>query len=258
MHKKIKIIVTDLDKTLLDNKGNISEYSKITLEKCMEKNIIIAFATARPIRATKIFYPIIKPNAIICHNGAEVLVNDKIIYQCGISPEIFNKIIRKLECYFPEYNLAIEIGDKIYTNFNPEIYWGKMDYENINDRPNEYADKILIGIRKIERINEIEKYLSDELYLERSKGAISGDIGLIINKGATKWNAIKKLLKYYNVGVENILSFGDNENDLEMIKNCGTGVAVENGIEEIKNIAKYVCGTNEDNGVANWIEQNIL
>jgi Cof subfamily protein (haloacid dehalogenase superfamily) len=252
------MIVTDLDKTLLDNKGNISEYSKSILEKCMEKNIIVVFATARPIRATKIFYPAIKPNALICHNGAEVLVDNKTIHQCGIKSETCNKIIDKLTYYFSEFNLAIEIDDRLYTNFDPSIYWGKMDYENINNRPDTHADKILVGINDAGRFTELEKHLSDELYLEKSKGAFGGDIGLIINKGATKWNGIKELSKYYKIGIENIISFGDNENDLDMTKNCGIGIAVGNGIEEIKNIAKYVCETNEDDGVAKWLEKNIL
>jgi Cof subfamily protein (haloacid dehalogenase superfamily) len=254
----VKMIVTDLDKTLLDNKGNISEYSKNIIKKCIKKDIIVVFATARPIRATKIFYQIIKPHAIICHNGAEVLVGDKIIHQCGINPEIYDDIIKKLTNYFSEYNLAIEIDDEIYTNFDPSIYWGKMNYRNINNRPNEIADKILIGINNINELDEIKKHLSNELYLERSKGSLDGEIGLIINKEATKWNGIKKLSKYYNIGVEYIVSFGDNENDLEMIKNSGIGIAVGNGIDEIRGMAKYICETNENDGVANWIEKNIL
>jgi Cof subfamily protein (haloacid dehalogenase superfamily) len=258
MDNKIKMIVTDLDKTLLDNKGNILEYSKKILQKCMERDFIVAFATARPIRATKIFYPTIKPHATICHNGAEVLIDDEIIHQCGIRSETVNSIIEKLTSCFSQYNLAVEIDDKIYTNFDPSIYWGDMDYENINNRPNKHADKIIVGINDLGKINEIEKHLPEELYLEKSKGAIRGEIGLIINKGATKWNGLKKLARYYKVATKNIISFGDNENDLEMVKNCGIGIAVENGIDEIKNIAKDICGTNEGDGVAHWIEKNIL
>jgi hydroxymethylpyrimidine pyrophosphatase-like HAD family hydrolase len=43
-----------------------------------------------------------------------------------------------------------------------------------------------------------------------------------------------------------------------MIKNCGIGVAMENGLEEIKNNAKYICGKNNEDGIAKWIEENIL
>ena len=55
-----------------------------------------------------------------------------------------------------------------------------------------------------------------------------------------------------------LVAFGDDMNDLEMIKNCGTGVAVENALDEIKNVAKYICGTNNDDGVAKWLEKYML
>jgi Cof subfamily protein (haloacid dehalogenase superfamily) len=258
MNNKIKIIVTDLDKTLLNDNENISKYSKNILEKCMENNIIVVFATARPIRATRIFYAMIKPNALICHNGAEILVDDKIIYKCGIKPEIVNALIEKSDKIFSEYNIAVEINDRIYTNFDPSIYWGKMDYEDIKNRPMEDADKVIIGINSMEKIMEMKKHLPDELYFEKSIGKFGGSLGLIINRESTKWNGVKKLLERYKIGIENVIAFGDNENDYEMIKKCGIGIAMENGIEEVKKNAKYICGNNNEDGVAKWIEKNIL
>jgi hydroxymethylpyrimidine pyrophosphatase-like HAD family hydrolase len=68
----------------------------------------------------------------------------------------------------------------------------------------------------------------------------------------------KKLSEYYKININNIAAFGDDVNDIEMIKKCGIGIAVENAIEEVKNNADYICGNNENNGMAHWIEQNIL
>ena len=95
MDNKTQMIITDLDKSLLNNERIISEYTKSAFEKCMKNNILVVFATARPIRVTKIFYSMIKPNAIICHNGAEVLVDDKIIYQCGIESIMAKRLLKK-------------------------------------------------------------------------------------------------------------------------------------------------------------------
>ena len=53
-------------------------------------------------------------------------------------------------------------------------------------------------------------------------------------------------------------AFGDDVNDVEMVRNCGTGVAVDNAIDAVKAAAKYACGNNEDDGVAKWLEQHIL
>jgi HAD superfamily hydrolase (TIGR01484 family) len=156
----------------------------------------------------------------------------------------------------PKANLAIETNDQIYTNFDASIIWvdiiaKKLDIENF---PKTEIDKIIIEMETVEKIKEIEKYLPDELYLEINEGKL----GLIMNRGATKWNAIKELLKYYKIEIKNTIAFGDDYNDLEMIENCGVGIAMENGIEEIKNKAKCICGKNDEDGIAKWIEENIV
>ena len=73
-----------------------------------------------------------------------------------------------------------------------------------------------------------------------------------------KWNAIKAVSDFYNINTDMLVAFGDDKNDLEMIKNCGIGVAVKNALDEVKNVAKYICETNNNDGVAKWLEKNIL
>jgi len=92
------------------------------------------------------------------------------------------------------------------------------------------------------------------LYLEISEG----EIAIIMAKEATKWNGVKELLKHYKIKKEGTVAFGDDYMDIEMIEKCGIGVAMENGIEEIKTKAKYICGKNTEDGIAKWIEKNIL
>ena len=77
-------------------------------------------------------------------------------------------------------------------------------------------------------------------------------------KGATKWNGIKKILEYYKISVKNSIAFGDDYNDIEMIENCGIGIAMENGIEEIKSKAKCICKNNTEDGIAKWIKEYVL
>jgi HAD superfamily hydrolase (TIGR01484 family) len=125
---------------------------------------------------------------------------------------------------------------------------------DIDNLPATDIDKIIIEMESIEKIRQIEKYLPEELYLEINEGKL----GLIMNKGATKWNAIKRLSQYYQIEIKNTIAFGDDYNDLEMVKNCGIGVAMNNGISEIKNKAKYICGNNNEDGIAKWIEENIM
>ena len=254
----VKLIATDLDGTLLNNEGQISIYSKTVLEKCMELGIKIAFATARPIRATTIFYPTVKPDAIICHNGAYVIIDNKIIAKHNIKYDLVSEIIGKINQLFIEYKLIVEVNDKMYTNFDPNLYWDNLEFESINNMPYIDADKIIVGINDVDELMKIKSLLPDELYFEKDTGTKGGVIGLIINKEAKKWNGIKELQHYYKINDNEVIVFGDNENDYEMIKNCKIGISVNNAIDEIKKISKYVCENNNDDGVAKWIEKNVL
>jgi hydroxymethylpyrimidine pyrophosphatase-like HAD family hydrolase len=70
--------------------------------------------------------------------------------------------------------------------------------------------------------------------------------------------AIETMKKNENIAINKIVAFGDDCNDLAMIQKCGIGVAMGNGTAEIKNAAKYVCGTNNEDGVGKWIEEHLL
>ena len=247
------MIVTDLDKSLLRSDKTISEFTKTIFNKCKEKNIIIVFATARPIRSTKAFIQEIKPNAVIYHNGAIVIADQKELYCNKFSSEKAKILLKTIEEKYPESTLSIDINDKMYTNFDTEV---KMEYQKIdfNNLPNFDVEKIIIGSIPIEKIIETKQFIPKDLYLQID----SGEFGVIMNKGVSKWNGIKELMKYYKIKSKEIVSFGDDYNDILMVKNCGIGVAMENGIEEIKKSSKYICKTNDEDGIANWINNKIL
>ena len=78
------------------------------------------------------------------------------------------------------------------------------------------------------------------------------------NPNAVKWSAIKAVSDFYNIDTNMLVAFGDDMNDLEMLKNCGIGVAVENALDEVKDVTDYICETNNDDGVARWLEKYIL
>ena len=73
-----------------------------------------------------------------------------------------------------------------------------------------------------------------------------------------KKNAIEIVSKKQNISLSEIVAFGNGDNDIEMIKYCGTGIAMENAPDTVKMVSKNICGNNNEDGVAKWIEQNIL
>jgi len=256
MKNKIQMIITDLDKSLLNNERQITEYTKDIFQECIKEGIIVVFATARPLRTTKLFFSSIKPNAAICHCGAVVYIDDKQIFQSSIEHHVTKEILNKIINDYPKANLSVESNDEIYSNFDltkfyPHIVYKNMDIENL---PKTNIDKILVSLEHFNNAEDIKKYLSNELYFVISDGLI----GMILNKNATKWNGVKRLLDQYKIKNKNAIAFGDDFSDIEMIKNCGVGIAMENGITEIKKEAKYICGINDEDGIAKWIKENII
>lgn len=80
----------------------------------------------------------------------------------------------------------------------------------------------------------------------------------IMHTSSSKFNAIAFLSKHTGIASEDIISFGDDYNDVEMLQKCGVGVAVENAVNEAKAAAKFICETNEKDGVAKYLEKYIL
>jgi hydroxymethylpyrimidine pyrophosphatase-like HAD family hydrolase len=83
------------------------------------------------------------------------------------------------------------------------------------------------------------------------------DLYRFADRSAVKWNAVKAVAEHYCIYTGNIAAFGDDINDLEMIRNCGIGVAVENAVDEVKAAARYICDTNDSDGVAKWLEEHM-
>jgi hydroxymethylpyrimidine pyrophosphatase-like HAD family hydrolase len=73
-----------------------------------------------------------------------------------------------------------------------------------------------------------------------------------------KMNAIEIIAKDQNISLSEIAAFGDGPNDIKMVKNCGTGIAMKNAEHAVKRFSKDICGNNKEDGVAKWIEKNIL
>lgn len=80
----------------------------------------------------------------------------------------------------------------------------------------------------------------------------------IMSKEATKWNGIKQMLSHFNISPIDAVYFGDDNDDIEPIKNCGLGVAVSNAIPSVLDVADRIIDSNDMDGVANFIEVNIL
>jgi Cof subfamily protein (haloacid dehalogenase superfamily) len=255
----IKMIVMDLDGTLLTDDKNISNYTLSILEKCKNIGIKIVIATARSEKSSKRFIDILRPDFIILNGGALVNDNKKIISKKLLPKETAMEIITEIykNKAIGEIKVETETGHYLICDDEQKNnLFADEKYRYLNITKGIQNDLIKI------RVEIFDKKVVEKLRKKYTECEMNGFTGenwyRIANRGATKINGIKKLMKEMNISMENIMAFGDDYNDLEMIKECGIGIAMENGIDEIKKEAKYICGNNNEDGVGKWIKKHII
>ena len=158
----IKMIVTDLDRTLLQTDKRISEYSAKILDRCHADGIKVVFATARPKRTVSTFCHEVPVDALIMNNGAAIYSDDRLIDKYDIAPEIRNHVLQSICHDYPETALSVEIDDMLYTNFDVSDMPNAMHAKRINFNvlPGRPADKIMVGVSGMQEVDTFSKYLS--------------------------------------------------------------------------------------------------
>jgi HAD superfamily hydrolase (TIGR01484 family) len=194
----IKMIVTDLDGTLLRRDKTVSGYTASVFNRCRDTGIKIVFATARPVRAvTKKWMDIdIQNDACIYHNGAVIKIGNKLFQEIGIECGVVKKILDEAK-QFENLRISAEINDTLYANFDVSKIWPGIEYTatDFTDIPNLPADKIIFGTTDKKSINKIEQLFNEDLYWEISEN----EILMVMNKNARKRNAINEVANYFGL-----------------------------------------------------------
>jgi Cof subfamily protein (haloacid dehalogenase superfamily) len=257
----IKLIVVDLDNTLLRRDKTISDYTKDIFTRLRNLGIHIAFATSRSVKASARFRAMITPDIDITSGGAIATMNGKTLFRAAIDVETANAIIHDLKASEGVLQITADT-EEYYFNSKPiDSSWaGWVDY----------TDSITTDFSEPLHIPDVFKI---------TPNAISADTILTITSNypsvdvlhftGEDWYQIKsrKAAKQYAVAavcaelgfpMSEVVAFGDDNNDVKMLHDCGIGVAVSNAIDEAKGAADYICGDCDEDGVAKWLAGNVL
>ena len=248
----MKMIVTDLDWTLLRDDKSISEFTINTLKKFRNNGFKIVFATARGETARE-FFPTGLFDGYVIMNGAVAYKGSRKVYSKLVSMDIGRDILIRSEKH--GLRTAAVSGGFHYANFDVNKVWNNIgEYVETDFSKLEIdAEKLYMIVEDNKDIEFIESFLPKELYMTVSRD----NLAQIMNVEATKSKGIFKLAEHWGILPKDIVAFGDDHNDYDMIKKAGIGVAMGNAIEEIKDVADFICNTNEDDGVANWLLENM-
>lgn len=209
-------------------------------------------ATARPERAVLTYQNQIGFEAVTTLNGARIILPDRII-ENGIMPSSAEAILKKV-VMIPDIMLSLETEQGIFSNI-PIPEWNAIVFHEFPALPTEsIIYKILLSSQKSNIQFEVEKALTTDTYMTVAEGKLVQ----IMSTASTKWNSVKVMLETLGIKQNEAVYFGDDNDDIEPIKNCGVGVAVSNAISEVLDVADFITESNDMDGVARYIEKNIL
>ena len=252
---KIKLVVTDLDSTLLRHDKTISAYTADVFRRMRERGILLAFATARDYRfVTEFLMPMngVEPDVLIAGNGALAQNKDRVLYKRMIPHEIINALKSRFESI-----ICVSTEDFYYfSGDSSSHHW------SIGKKSTVLTDcsvSIKNDAYHIEGKARSDPKLLIEGYPDLRIVVYSdSNTATVVHHQASKLNALIAVADALNIDKREIAVFGDDFSDVEMLMYYDYSVAVANAIDECKAAAKYACGSNEEDGVACWIEENVL
>ena len=253
---RIRMIATDLDGTLLRRDKTISAYTAQVFSRLRERGIKVLFATGRPGRTTTGFAEMIMPHGVIQNNGAGIEIADTTIFESHIAPAAVKAIVETLRGR-DGVKLWLDYSSHSVTDHGNYLLWGSFEPVHACD----FSEYDAENVQKI-AIEAMDASMLASIDFDALGCWIHGTVGepwyMVMANGVSKLSALKTAAAHFDIGITEVAAFGDDENDIDMLQGCGIGIAMENAIDEVKAVADHICGSNEDDGVAKWLEANVL
>lgn len=249
-----KLLLFDLDGTLLTSDKTVSPETVQAIKNCSDSGIVIGYITARarPFYNESFFIDGLPCDFIAYYNGASMYAGDDLIESNVIPFDIAMKIVNEISDYYPIKQVGIYHEPWSYKNGEN---WNIETGEKIKC---ELSGLLCHDVQRIRFVFDCENYTLDDYMTEDTAYFTTSDgTSFIVNKNAKKENALIKAAAYYNIPLSEVIAFGDDITDIEMLKIAGTGVAMGNAIDSVKTIADYVTDTNDKNGISKWINKHL-
>ena len=266
---RIKLIMSDIDGTILDKNHQLDSHLIELMPLLKQCNIPFVLASARsPLGIAPISKELgITDFPIACYNGALISLGDKILSQHSIDKSELLLLHDFLKKEFPTVSINVYSGKDWLVNTIDEWVESEAQITGESPKVTSLADFIkdektlvhkLLLIDNASTIQKLKEtlatmdfpqtdfYLSKDNYLEVTHNQVS------------KKQALLELAKYYQLSLTEIMTIGDNYNDIPMIETARLGVAMGNAPTEVKTCSNRVTDSNDQNGVSKAIKLYVL
>jgi len=257
-----KLLLFDFDDTLLTSEKTITPCSAEAIRACKNRGMLVGYITGRA-RAFQfkgeIFFTEkynLPCDFIAYYNGAEIYAEDMLIESNVIPYEDAMKMIYGLRKFYPNAQIGVIHEPWSYATYSGEnwnIQTGEKVKCDILELPRYDVQRMII------KFDENDDKQLDDFMTEETIFFVNVDgSAMILNKNATKDHALIKASEYFDIPFSDIIAFGDDINDIEMLRTAGIGVAVGNALDSVKKIADFITETNDNEGISVWIHKYLL
>ncbi|MEM7125158.1 MAG: HAD family hydrolase [Chloroflexota bacterium] len=247
-----KLVAVDLDDTLIRNDWKVSDRTVETLFRWRAERGPVVIATGRPPRMTRKIREELHGLPWICYNGAIALEEGQAIYRNEIQPDVLRPIVSLLLEEAPDDWIGLEIDDILYMSQPLENKSDALHVDELLAYADQPSAKILLSRETFHTFHERHPDL-----FAQTQPLVSDRVSMvqIQAQNASKGTALATLVPGWGYTMQNVVAFGDDVNDVEMIRDSGMGVAVENAVDEVKAVANRITASNHDEGVALVLEE---
>lgn len=261
-----KVLCSDLDSTLLSTKDDVSDFTIKEIKRIQQTIRVILVSARMPSAMYYLQKRLgIEQHPIICYNGALILHGDKKLLSIPIPSAILRGVFKMsspldidLGIYSDDIWFVPKTSERVekeirHTKTQPTLQPTEVTLSLLQVSG---AHKVMLMCNKESAdqiIPRLENKFSDDLNIYRSNDTLIE----IAPKSVSKRSAITHILKQSET-LKDVIAFGDNYNDIEMIEAAGCGVAVANARAEVKAIADYVTLANTEDGVADFVKKHLV
>lgn len=274
---KYKLIAVDIDGTLLNSHSEITPATSRAIQRVYEAGVKIVISTGRRFYSAKPIAEQLKAHLFIsCHNGVLLKrLNGEVLYYRPLACETAKRAIKYVKetgefpiVYHGQQDAANIFVESLHANVSERIAQYIQEnqqfvttYENLESQL-EHDILEIVSIISRDQIDEVYEYLKEKLSSAEiirwmpSDGSVS--FLEIAHKNTSKAEPLKYLAYQFGIKREEIIAIGDNFNDIAMLQYAGLPVVMENAPEELKKFGFHVTSSNDEDGIAEVIENFII
>lgn len=263
----IKLIASDVDGTLIkDSTPDLYPEMADTIRKLKEKGILFCAASGRQYGSLRnVFRDVADDIAYIAENGAHIRYQNRDISVTPMKREHIEGIMAMLRPYYGECETIVSTVKGSLVESRNESFLDLITYgyhntfRRVDDVLAGDEEIIKIAVYKKDSIRSLGEGLFIPQWTDKVKACMAGEEWVdFMDSSVDKGNGLKFLEDYLGIGREETMAFGDNDNDIGMMRCAGQSYAVDTAVEEVKQAASGICPGWKQKGVYQIIRKEVL